>query len=306
MRIWRVIGGITTAGLLISSIAVVGGAYEQNLTGVVVAGIQTERQPDHEAPDADRRKSGQKRHPDRDKPEPTTTHDKPGTTTSTQAPTTTVVPSTTAPTTTAPTTTLPPATTTSTLPLPQPTGEQWTAILGNTDTGAPWWSALYYRSLPYFGTTGWVDGDRVGYKCLYGFLQYEGQIVGRVTFTRVQEAEAYAFVNDKYMLEGARYYDGTLAPPSAGAELGDCPEPALSYEPWNGSSQTPTVTYNLASGQVLEVRNYKTLEHCDCITFQQTEKTASRVTVVAYEYGLPVIVVYYESMVPGVIMASDL
>lgn len=169
-----------------------------------------------------------------------------------------------------------------------------------------WWDASYARELPYGVGTGWTDGDRSGYRCLYGFLTQNGVPVGRVTFMRVEEAASYAMVNDSRMLEGARYYDGTLAPSNAPKELGQCPEPSISYTPFNGPDQRPTILYASPGGQMLEIRNYKTLVVGEGITFQQTESSPGRITVVAYEWGNPVIVVYYESISSSVVMTSDM
>jgi hypothetical protein len=180
-------------------------------------------------------------------------------------------------------------------------------LSGVNETGPNtwWWDANYFRSLTYAPSTGWTDGDRSGYRCFYAFLMNQGQAVGRVTFTRVPGADSYAMVNDKYMQEGVRYYDGTLAPAGAPNELGECPTPMADYTPFTGPGQKPTVTYTL-NGQLLEVRNYKTLATNTGLTFQQVASTDDQVTVVAYFNNLPVIVVYYESLVPGLVMNSDL
>ena len=77
------------------------------------------------------------------------------------------------------------------------------------------------------------------------------------------------------------------------------------YTPFTGPGQKPTVTYML-NGQLLEVRNYKTLATNTGMTFQQVASTDDQVTVVAYFNNLPVIVVYYESLVPGLVLNSDL
>ena len=207
------------------------------------------------------------------------------------------------------TTTAAPATTTTGGPLPTPSGEHFITMLSGVNESAPntwWWDAYYFRSLPFASSTGWTDGDRSGYRCFYSFLMNQGQVVGRVTFTRVEDAAGYASVNDKYMLEGQRYYDGTVAPPGAGKELGECPAPVQDYTPFTGPGQKPTITYSTTGGQLLEVRNYKPLVTGAGITFQQIESTDQRVTVVAYFNNLPVIVVYYDSMVSTVVMNSDL
>lgn len=242
------------------------------------------------------------------RPPDTATTAPPTTTTRPQSTTTTV----TSPPNTTTTVTLPPSTTTTvTLPTVAPSGDVFTTLLRGNGDGVNketnfWWDADYFRNLPYTASTGWTDGDRSGYKCFYAFLEYQGAIVGRVTFTRVEEAASYASIGDEHMKEGARYYDGTPAGPNDSRELGDCPPPTQAYAASNGVDERPTVTYNLTSGAVLEIRNYKKTVALNGITFQQVESTDQRVTIVAYKDNLPAIVVYYESMVPGVVMNSDL
>jgi hypothetical protein len=207
------------------------------------------------------------------------------------------------------TTTGVPATTTTLGTLPIPEGDHFITMLSGVNESGPntwWWDANYFRNLPFASNTGWTDGDRSGYRCFYAFLTNQGQVVGRVTFTRVDAAASYASVNDKYMSEGVRYYDGTPAPAGAPNELGECPSPVQDYTPFSGPSQKPTITYSTTGGQLLEVRNYKTLAANAGVTFQQVESTDQRVTVVAYYDNLPVIVVYYDSMVSTVVMNSDL
>ena len=244
--------------------------------------------------------------------QPSTTTNPPSTTTTIRlqnpATTTTILP---APTTThglSPTTTAQAATTTTAAPVSAPSGDHFTTLLtGITENGPneKWWDAPYYRGLPYAASTGWTDGDRSGYRCFYAFLLNQGQVVGRVTFTRVPEADSYASINDRYMEEGVRYYNGSLAPADAPTELGDCPTPSTAYQPATGSDQRPTITYTLGQ-TLLEVRNYKKTVVGAGITFRQVESTDSRITVVAYKDNLPVIVIYYDSMVPGLVMDSDL
>jgi hypothetical protein len=132
-----------------------------------------------------------------------------------------------------------------------------------------------------------------------------GQPVGRVTFARVEGA-GYAFINDNSMKEGVRHYDGTLGTADNPVSQSECPRPDIAYEPSSGPWQLPTITYETTGGDVLEVRNYKPLVVGAGITFRQTESSNSRIGVVAYENGNPVVVVYYESMVGGVVMQSDL
>ena len=243
-------------------------------------------------------------------PSTTTTASPTTTTTRRQNPTTTttILPITTTTRGPATTTTGVPATTTTTGPLPSPSGEHFTTLLRGIAESGPnefWWDAPYFRNLSFAPSTGWTDGDRSGYRCFYAFLLNQGQVVGRVTFTRVEEAASYASISDRYMSEGVRYYDGSLAPEGASRELGDCPAPSTAYASATGSDQRPTVTYTLG-GTVLEVRNYKNTVVGAGITFRQVESTDTRVTVVAYKDNLPAIVIYYDSMVPGLVMNSDL
>lgn len=184
--------------------------------------------------------------------------------------------------------------------------DRFITLLRNGDNGAFWWDATYLRKLPFTPNTGWTDGDRSGYRCFYCFLLWNGQVVGRVTFARIEGA-GYASIGDKYMVEGARHYDGRVATEGR-QELGECNQGRESepYEPSTGPWQLPTITYKAQDGRVLEVRNYKTLKLGVGVTFRQINESDQLVTVVAYEKGIPVIAVYYESMDANVVMASDL
>lgn len=166
------------------------------------------------------------------------------------------------------------------------------------------WEADYDRTLT--PEVGWTDGDRVGYRCAYMFLQDRGHIVGRVTFLVVDGASTYAAINDKFMAEGERFYDGTVNPDPTIRQLNDCPHPEESYEPYFGPDQRPTITYERARGGVLETRDYSLTAADPGVTFQQVSSSDDRVTIVAYRNGLPGIVVYYDSMSPRVVMNSSL
>lgn len=239
---------------------------------------------------------------------PTTTTEAP-TTTTTQAPTTTT---TVAPTTT--TTTLPPTTTT-TRPLPTPTGERFDILLRGLGGTAPefWWDAPYYRNLPYAPNTGWTDGERHRYICAYMFLMHNGEVVGRTTFTNVPDANSYSQINDKFMLEAQRYFDGTVAAPGQ-VELFNrddpddplnCPPPDLAYEEYLGPDRRPQIAY-IHDGTPIEFRTYASLITSPRIKFQVVSVSPQRVTVVAYVDNLPTIVIYYDSMVPSLVMESSL
>lgn len=232
------------------------------------------------------------------------------TTTTTAAPTTTTRPPNTTTTTRPPnTTTTQPPTTTTTEPLPTPVGEYYNISVNNLDDLDPathqWWVAPYFRNLPYVSNTGWVDGDRVGYRCAYGFLEWEGRLVGRFTFTRLDEA-AYIQVNDKFMLEGIRYYDGTYDGPEDPRQLEDCPAPSQEYLP-STVDERPTVDFVTSDGRILERRDgYKPIVHPD-LTFDVIDGGPDHdIGVVAMADGIPGLVVYYDSLVADVIIVSDI
>lgn len=188
-------------------------------------------------------------------------------------------------------------------PAPAP-GEpgHFTTILSDSE-GTRWWTADYLRSLP--SGYGWTDGDRSGYRCFYAFIvDARGRVVGRVTFTRIDGAD-YATILDKYMAEGVRYYNGTLAPPGAPKELGQCPAPSASYEPYFGPDERPVITYNVR-GQAIETRDYTEVVAAPGITFRHVEDTPTRQAVIAHRDGLPVIAVYYDSLSPRLTMAGEL
>jgi hypothetical protein len=200
------------------------------------------------------------------------------------------------------------ASTTTTAAAPVTQGAKFSIELKNLDTGADWWRAPYVRELSYTPNTGWLDGDRIGYGCAYMFLQRDGRIVGRVSFVQVP-GTTYVKVNDRYMDEGVRFFDGSLT--SAGTRqayhVSFCDTIVdQAYEEFTGPDERPTIRYIGTDGALLEVRDYKTTVAGQGVKFRQVLATPNRVTVVAYENDLPVIVVYYESLHPSVVLTSDL
>lgn len=189
--------------------------------------------------------------------------------------------------------------------------DHFSILLIDALAGELWWEADYLRTLS--PGIGWTDGDRSGYRCAYMFLYKVGrrgrlQMIGRATFIRVEGAADYGKVNDRYMDEGIRYFDGSLDPTNGTAndikELGDCPQASSGYEPFDGS-QLPTIRF-MNGNQVLETRDYKAVVAAEGITFQQVSKSDASIGVVAYDNGLPVIEVYYDSLVRGVTLTSDI
>ena len=198
--------------------------------------------------------------------------------------------------------------TTTTAAAPVVQGEKFSIELKNLDTGVDWWRAPYLRALAYTPNTGWTDGDRIGYGCAYMFLERDGRIVGRVSFVQVP-GTTYVKVNDRYMEEGVRFFDGSLtnAGTTQAYHVSFCDTIVdQDYVEFTGPDQRPTIRYLGSDGALLEVRDYKPTAAGPGIKFRQVAATANRVTVVAYENNLPVIVVYYDSLDPSVRLTSDL
>jgi len=221
-----------------------------------------------------------------------------------QTTTTTATPSTT--TTTTPTTATTATTATTQPPATTKTGT-FTIMLRGLEPNRFWWDAAYRRSLSYTPGVGWVDGDRLGYRCAWMFLERDGKIVGRATFVRIPDA-TYALVSDRYMTEGVRYFDGTVAPSGTQQTVHVSFSENIvdqAYEAFTGADQRPTIKF-VAGGDVLEVRDYKKTVVENGIKFRQVSASDSRITVVAYENDLPVIVVYYDSLDSSVRLDTDL
>ncbi len=131
-----------------------------------------------------------------------------------------------------------------------------------------WWEAPYFgTNLPYTPGYAWVDGDRQGYKCAYGFLQdvSSGELIGRWAAVLTPDAEAYGKVNDAYMDEGVRYYDGELAneggaelqDPNKASECTDILSKNIDYTiPNNGPDERPRIGFFNSQGQVVDIRDY--------------------------------------------------
>lgn len=174
--------------------------------------------------------------------------------------------------------------------------DHFDTVLTHEGFAERFWIAPYKRTLS--PGVGWADGDRDGYRCMYGFLMRNGVPVGRFTFIRIPGAATYAAVKDNGMVEGSRFYDGTVAPADAPKELQDCPQTSESYELFTGDDR-PTIRFRQGSSKVLETRDYKLTEVLPGVTFQQFSRTNKRIVVVAYFDELPIYGIYYDIM-PGV------
>ena len=174
--------------------------------------------------------------------------------------------------------------------------DRYDIVLTHEGFGERFWVAPYERTLSH--GVGWTDGDRDGYRCAYGHLLRNGVPIGRFTFVAIPGAATYASVKDRYMVEGSRYYDGTVAAADAPKELNDCPQTSQSYEPFTGDKR-PTIRFRQGSSVTLETRDYKTTEALPGVTFQQVSRTNKQIVVVAYYQTLPIYAVYYD-VLPGV------
>lgn len=169
----------------------------------------------------------------------------------------------------------------------------FTILLDGLEPKRQWWDAPYARSLP--SGAGWRDGDRVGYGCAWMFLEYQGEWAGRTTFVKVPGA-SYAFVNDRAMVEGQITFAGRKVNVQQTAKVAFCKTlVSLDYAPYYGPDERPVIQFVAADGTVLETRDYRNTEAGAGIKFRLVEATSQRVTVVAYENNLPVIVVYYSA-----------
>jgi hypothetical protein len=164
----------------------------------------------------------------------------------------------------------------------------------------------YDMSLTQFDPdAGWVEGDRVAYRCAYTFLVEDGAIVARVTFTRPPQASEYVRLNDKFMHEGERYYDGSWAGvPQIPEE--ECPTPGERYRKLKGRvGPRPLIIFSAADGHTLEIRDYSKIKRNRRTEFKIRSATPDRVTVVAYRDRRPVMVVYYDRLSDAITLTSN-
>jgi hypothetical protein len=155
---------------------------------------------------------------------------------------------------------------------------------------------------------GWTDGDRIAYRCGFAFLVYRGQLVGRVTFTRIDPADAdpYAKINDRYLHERSLDWDGSsYTGPDDRSSF--CPDPEEAYLPLEGDPGPPPVVTFQHGPHTIDVRDFSDPADASEVgpghQFKIVKVTPDRVAVVAYEDGIPAVAVYYDRLssevVPG-------
>ncbi|QBR92594.1 hypothetical protein [Nocardioides euryhalodurans] len=150
---------------------------------------------------------------------------------------------------------------------------------------------------------GWVDGDRRAYRCGFAFLRYRGFIVGRVTVSKFQDPvdkkSGYLKVNDRFMIEESRNFDGTAN--TTGRQSKDCTVAAEDYEPFSGVAESPVVTFQHGP-HAIDVRDFAdsadVLVSNRSVVFDLVSATDTRVVVLAYEDVkgklLPMASIYYD------------
>lgn len=206
----------------------------------------------------------------------------------------------------------------STATVPCPSGSNITSTLHYAAHGMPY---LYEGAVPgNHDHAWWVAGDREGYRCAYSFMYdqhpnplnslptpREGHFIARATVVRPLEA-GYGRVNDKYMDEGQRYYDGTVHT-GPGAEIidEDCQKTALDPD-FDYANYVPhgpdaiRVGLFKADGQIADVRDFTHPQVATAPTshYEYVGTKDGRVTVVYVVDGLGVShVVYYDALADG-------
>lgn len=266
------------------------------------------------------------------------------TTTTVAATTTTAAPTTTtaAPTTTtaAPTTTAPATTTTvipdTPIPATLPYGpfrkeNAYRFEITNTVTEHPWWNAPYHFNLPYHADYGWAAGDRLGYRCIWGPLidtsdltlaetspggpwdwNGYGLPVGRFAAVRVidEDTAAYITVNDRFMREGQRTWEGDYVAGGGQTEHPSfCQNTILTddYEPYTGPDQRWLIVFRNPAGEVIEIRDYRNTVAHDEVKFHAVDADGTDGTVAIAAYNrfdnLPGVIVYYYGLNGGTVEA---
>lgn len=210
-----------------------------------------------------------------------------------------------------------------TIPHPGINGDNGFVIgLTNLDTRTLLWRAPYLYETPYVVNSGWLPGDRVGYGCAYGFLEHNGEIIGRFTARAIPGAADYMRVNDTFMEEGVRWYDGLTTPPiNVQVPAFECPEVTESYQTQQVPDERPVVVY-WHDNEAIEIRDYRTIDPAPGVTFDlvaeirepftitspntgRTHTVNNRITVVAREAGVPEILFYYDSLGEGSMFPTD-
>lgn len=122
------------------------------------------------------------------------------------------------------------------------------------------------------GHAWWVAGDREGYRCGYAFMYDQhpnpfgmfseprpAEFIARATIVR-PDGTGYGKLNDRYMDEGVRYYDGSIAN-EGGAEISeDCQQTSLDDFDYDAyvpvGAQDIRVGLFRADGEIGDIRDF--------------------------------------------------
>jgi hypothetical protein len=194
----------------------------------------------------------------------------------------------------------------------------------------------YFGRFNYFDTldtpgldadAGWRAGDRVAYACLWDFLDYRDYLIGRATYTSIGGPNGGgASINEKYMVEGYRHYDGTpdhadepnrdqfddecTNPPSGDGISTAGPETEYPDQPAGHDFGGPAVVTWVHGPHDIEIRDFADLEDTtvpphSSLRLQIVNQTESRVTLVGYQQlasgaWRARVEIHFDVMVPGV------
>jgi hypothetical protein len=130
----------------------------------------------------------------------------------------------------------------------------FTIILNDLATGTGLWTAPY--KVDTGGNTGWISGERTGYRAAYMFLvdQNTAEVLARVFFVRASKDAGYVQVNDKYMAEGQNtgiHFDGSCDYVSQAGS----PFASEDYAADNGPDVRPVILFEYQD-EIVEDRSY--------------------------------------------------
>jgi hypothetical protein len=172
----------------------------------------------------------------------------------------------------------------------------------------------------------WLSGDRIGYTCLYDFAAYRDWLVARATYSSIGGPNhGGAKINEAYMEEGFRHYDGTFDGPGGVQQFDDeCkrvpdgngvttagPPPEWSPLPLETDFGSPPVIGIVHGPHAIDVRDFADLEDVtlpphSSLRLRIAGVSERRITVVGYErtssVWAPRLEIHFDLMAPGVVV----
>ncbi len=183
---------------------------------------------------------------------------------------------------------------------------------------------LYSESVPgNHDHAWWEDGDREGYRCGYAFLYdkhpnpfgsfSEPRPAKFIAQAVVARATGYAKINDKYMEEGERYFDGTIADEGRREiqdpnEASDCAleasllVPGFDYDTYvpHGEDEIRVGLFR-ADGEIADIRDFTDLAYTNPGHFEFVSFDGNLVQIVFVpdQTGKATHAIYYRTMNDG-------